>query len=73
MSPFATLVPGRQLLDSSLIAIEQALQPGELFRGGYGFLVADLPKILASLPGGQALYFQNTHTLGSAGSATISL
>ncbi|CAE7940441.1 unnamed protein product [Symbiodinium sp. KB8] len=43
---------GRQLLDSSLIAIEQALQPGELFRGGYGFLVADLPKILASLPGG---------------------
>ncbi|CAE7654894.1 unnamed protein product [Symbiodinium sp. CCMP2592] len=43
---------GRQLLDSSLIAIEQALQPNALFRGGYGFLVADLPKILASLPGG---------------------
>ena len=54
--------PGQQLLDSSLIAIEQALQPEVLFRGGFGFRAADLPKILASLPGGQKLSFQNTHS-----------
>ena len=49
-------------MDSSLIAIEQALQPEVLFRGGFGFRAADLPKILASLPGGQKLSFQNTHS-----------